>query len=82
MRSDSREEITAAFDALDASLDGVLGLDFDALTTPERLALLERCEKLRRRLPAAEHPLINELATRPPQKSWAANSPMRSPSGH
>jgi len=31
MRSDSREEITAAFDALDASLDGALGLDFDAL---------------------------------------------------
>jgi len=61
MCSDIRKGITAAFDALDTSLDGVLGLDFDALTTPERLALLQRCEKVRRRLPAAEHPLINQL---------------------
>ncbi len=37
-------------------------LKFDALTTPERLALLERCERARRRLPAVEHPLINQLA--------------------
>jgi hypothetical protein len=57
-----REAITAAFDNLDAALDGVLGLDFDALTTPERLALLERCERVRRRLPAVEHGLINQLA--------------------
>jgi Domain of unknown function (DUF222) len=57
-----REAITAAFDTLDAAVDGVLGLDFEALTTPERLALLERVERVRRRLPAAEHPLINQLA--------------------
>ena len=62
MSSSSREEIAASFDALDTAVDGILGLDFDALTTPERLALLQRCEKLRRRIPAAEHPLINELA--------------------
>jgi hypothetical protein len=37
-------------------------LSFDALTTPERLAVLERCEKLRRRLPVVEHPLINQIA--------------------
>jgi uncharacterized protein DUF222 len=54
--------VTAAFDALDAAVDGVLGLDFEALTNPERLALLERCERVRRRLPAIEHPLINQLA--------------------
>ncbi len=57
-----REAITAAFDALDAAADGVLKLDFEALNTPERLALLERCERVRRRLPAVEHPLINQLA--------------------
>jgi hypothetical protein len=57
-----RDAITAAFDALDAAVDGVLGLDFEALTTRERLALLERCERVRRRLPAVEHPLINQLA--------------------
>ena len=34
----------------------------DALTTPERLALLESCEEFRRLLPAVEHPLINQLS--------------------
>ncbi|OIN78775.1 HNH endonuclease signature motif containing protein [Mycobacterium malmoense] len=57
-----REAITAAFDTLDAAVDAVVGLDFEALTTPERLALLERCERVRRRVPAIEHPLINQLA--------------------
>lgn len=50
------------FDVLATGLDRALELSFDALTTPERLALLERCERLRRRLPALEHPLINQLA--------------------
>ncbi|BBZ45069.1 HNH endonuclease signature motif containing protein [Mycobacterium parmense] len=59
---DDRDAITAAFDALDAALDGVVGLGFDALTTPECLALLARCEKVRRRLPVPEHQLINTLA--------------------
>ncbi|BBX74087.1 hypothetical protein MSHI_19930 [Mycobacterium shinjukuense] len=57
-----REVITAAFDALDAGVDAVLGLDCEALSTQERLVLLERVERVRRRLPAAEHPLINQLA--------------------
>jgi len=57
-----REAITAAFDALDAAVDAVAGLDFDALTAQEWPALLERVEKVRRRLPAVEHPLINNLA--------------------
>jgi hypothetical protein len=57
-----RDTVSAAFDTLDAAVDGVLGLDFEALTTRERLALLERCERVRRRLPAVEHPLINQLA--------------------
>jgi hypothetical protein len=57
-----REAVTAAFDALDAAVDAVAGLDFEALCTRERLALLERCERARRRLPAVEHGLINQLA--------------------
>jgi Domain of unknown function (DUF222) len=57
-----REAITAAFDALDAAVDGVAGLDFDPLTTQEWLAFLERCERVRRRLPVPEHQLINHLA--------------------
>ncbi len=54
--------MTAAFDALDAAVDTVVALNFDALSTPERLALLERCERVRRRIPALEHPLINSVA--------------------
>ncbi|WP_157011498.1 DUF222 domain-containing protein, partial [Mycobacterium celatum] len=62
MRSSCREEIVEVFDALEAELKRALDLSFDVLTTPERLALLQRCETLRRRLPAVEHPLINQLA--------------------
>jgi hypothetical protein len=56
------EAATAAFDALDAAVDGVAALDFDALSTPQRFGFLARCERARRRLPAVEHPLINQLA--------------------
>ena len=56
------EAITAAFDAVDAAVDAVLGLNVDALGTYDQLLLLERCEKARRRIPAIEHPLINNLA--------------------
>jgi hypothetical protein len=66
MCSSSREEIVEAFDALDAALGAVVALQFDALidalTTPDRFALLERCERVRRRLPAVEHGLINQIA--------------------
>jgi hypothetical protein len=57
-----RETITAAFDALDAALDAVVQLDFAALQTREHFAFLERCERVRRRLPAVEHGLINQLS--------------------
>jgi Domain of unknown function (DUF222) len=62
MYSSCREEIVEAFDALEADLDRALELSFDALTTPERLVMLARCEVFRRRLPALEHPLINEIS--------------------
>ncbi|OIN78038.1 hypothetical protein BMG05_25500 [Mycobacterium malmoense] len=58
----NREAITAAFDALDAAVDGVAALNSEALSTPEWLAWLQRCERVRRRLPALEHPPINHLA--------------------
>ncbi|MFW3115020.1 hypothetical protein MHAE_14779 [Mycobacterium haemophilum DSM 44634] len=50
------------FDALDAAVDGVAALDVDALCSREWLALLERCERVRRRIPAVEHRMINQLA--------------------
>lgn len=57
-----RDAITAAFDVLDAAIDGVGDLSFDALVPRECLALLERCEKMRRRLPVPDHKLINHQA--------------------
>ena len=52
-------EVRAAFDVVDAALDKVGGPNCEALATPELLELLERCERVRRRLPSVEHPLIN-----------------------
>ena len=62
MRSSSREEVVEVLDALDAAYKRALDLTFNALTTPERLRVLERFEGFRRAQPAVEHALINELA--------------------
>ncbi len=56
MRSDTREEISAALDAYHASLSRVLDLKCDALTTPELLACLQRLEVERRRQGAPSTP--------------------------
>jgi hypothetical protein len=61
MRSSCREDIVETFDDLEADFKRALDLSFDVLTTPERLALLQCCEKIRRQLPAIEHPLINQV---------------------
>ncbi|RAU95485.1 hypothetical protein DQP58_12300, partial [Mycobacterium colombiense] len=58
----------AAFDVIDAAFDDVLGSDCDALAARDQLAVLERCERVRRRLPAVEHPLINSLARQAPSQ--------------
>jgi len=42
-------------------VDRACGLSFDAVTTPERLAFLERLETVARRLPVPGHELINGL---------------------
>ena len=62
MRSSGREEIVEVLDALEADYKRALDLTFDALTTPERLAVLESLERFRRWQPTIEHPLINQLA--------------------
>ncbi len=62
MRSSSREEVVEVLDALRAAMKRALDLSFDALTTPERLNVLEGFEVVRRQLPAVEHGLVNELA--------------------
>jgi hypothetical protein len=61
MGSSGREEILEVFDALDAYMDRACGLSFEALTTPERLRILERLEKIARRLPVPGHALLNQL---------------------
>ena len=62
MRASSREEIVEVLDALEADYKRALDLTFDVLTTPERLAVLERFEGFRRQQPAVEHALLNQLA--------------------
>ncbi|WP_090421903.1 HNH endonuclease signature motif containing protein [Mycobacterium europaeum] len=56
------EAVSAAFDTIDAAVKELIGYDCDASTTREQLAMLGRCERVRRQLPAIEHPLINNLA--------------------
>ena len=75
MHSSCREEIVEAFDALEADLDRALELSFDTLTTPERLAMLQRCETFRRRLPAVEHPLINQIGEQANQTELGGKLP-------
>ncbi|MDM4142894.1 MULTISPECIES: HNH endonuclease signature motif containing protein [Mycobacterium] len=60
--------MSAAFDVIDAAVDELVEYDCDALATREQLAVLARCEKVRRRLPAIEHPLINSLARQAPSE--------------
>src|ERR1700744_5083603 len=66
MRSSSREEIVSVLDALDDAYKRALDLTFDALTTPERLAILERLEGVRCLQPVVEHALIAELSVQDP----------------
>jgi hypothetical protein len=60
--SDVAIDEDVALDALDADLNDVLGLDSSMLTSRQRLDRLARYEQARRRLDAAEHALINDLA--------------------
>jgi hypothetical protein len=62
MRSSTREEIVETFDALHEAVSRLLDLSFDAMTTPECLAMLERLEREIRRLPVPGHALINQLS--------------------
>ncbi|MBV9351787.1 MAG: DUF222 domain-containing protein, partial [Mycobacterium sp.] len=75
MAASSREEIVEVFDALDAAVDRALELSCDVLTTPECLAMLERCETVRRRLPAVEHPFINKVAQQADQSELGGKLP-------
>ncbi|WP_297824433.1 HNH endonuclease signature motif containing protein, partial [Mycobacterium sp.] len=68
MSSTGLPDVDAVFDALDAEVDRACALVLDALNVQQQLAVLERCERLRRRIPAIEHPLINSLARQAPSQ--------------
>ncbi len=61
MRSIDRAEIAADYAALSAAVTRIIGHSYEALTTPERLNLLEHLETEARRLPVAGHALINQI---------------------
>lgn len=58
-----REEITAAWDELEAAFDKVAALNYDVLTHPELLSTDDRIERIARRLPTLERPLLARLTT-------------------
>src|SRR5437016_13507925 len=62
MLSSSREEIEADYAGLRAAVSRILEHSYDALTTPERLALLEQLEHETRRLRVPGHALINQIS--------------------
>ncbi|EUA08360.1 hypothetical protein I546_4542 [Mycobacterium kansasii 732] len=75
MRSTNREDVISAFAALKAAMTQLLELSFDALTTAERLVLLEHCETTRRQLPSIEHSLINQIAEQSSEEELGGRLP-------
>ena len=56
-------------------MDRACALSFEALTTPERLRILERLERVVRRVPAPAHQLINQLAEQAPPEELGGKLP-------
>jgi Domain of unknown function (DUF222) len=61
MSSSTREEVREDFDALRTVVSRIVEHSYDTLTTPERLAFLERLEQDVRRLRVPAHQLINQV---------------------
>jgi hypothetical protein len=66
--------ISAAYDALDAAYDTVATLTYDSLDIKDTLGCLSRLERLRRRMPAAEHHLLAHAQTLTTPKAIGAKS--------
>ena len=62
MNPDAGQEAVEVFDDLDADLDRLEAVSFEALTSAAHLNLLDRYERLLRRLPLGQHRLINLIA--------------------
>ncbi len=63
------------FNALDAAVDRLCDLTFDALTTPEFLRGMERLEKVHRRMRTPQHTLINHLKAQATEEELGAKLP-------
>ena len=59
MRSDP---LTAALDALEGAVDALAAVSVDGPSHAELLTVLERVERVRRRLPTVEHSVIARLS--------------------
>ncbi|EUA06392.1 hypothetical protein I546_5579 [Mycobacterium kansasii 732] len=70
-----REPVVAVLDRLDDAIDDLTELSFEALTTPERLRVLERLERAARRLPAAQHALINQIGEQASEEELGGKLP-------
>ncbi|EUA65737.1 putative rEP13E12 repeat protein [Mycobacterium xenopi 4042] len=68
-------------DRLESAVDELAALRFDALTTPERLLVLERLERVARRLPVAGHALINGVRQQATPVELAESCRTRWPTG-
>lgn len=55
-------DVDAVFDAVEAALGHAYALTERAAGTARALAIVQRCERVRRLLPAIEHPMLNALA--------------------
>ncbi|MDP7729216.1 HNH endonuclease signature motif containing protein [Mycobacterium sp. TY813] len=75
MASSTREEIIEVFNTLDAAVDRLCDLTFDALTTPEFLRGMERLEKVHRRMRTPQHTLINHLKTQATEEELGGKLP-------
>ena len=61
--SSSREEVIAALDAAEASYRKLAALPLEALSRPEKQALLNRLEDLGKKMSALDRRLIGQLIT-------------------
>jgi hypothetical protein len=59
----NREDIIAALDAFDASYRKLVALPLEALTRPDKQALLKRLEEVDKEMTALDRRLIGQLIT-------------------
>ena len=69
-----RDELFAAFAALQGGVDAVCALGFQSLTNPERVVLLQRLERVARRLLGPRNALLQQLTEQASPQQFGAKS--------